>query len=521
MMREYNEFDAKAQAKLQELSPTPPDWVAVNVMEALRKPKSDKKPFWLLLMAVGLVGGVLAGVYYTQTKETNVPVALSPATATQTEMMSATERSNSPSEVSMSQSELSKNSRISSTSSATEAEAMSAQSEVSRQQNLASSEQNLASSTKPRSNHHNLSQSESFDTQRGKTISNLNQGKNNQYSAHSGQNQGIGEVKLNQELNTQLSAQPLVIGKSETNTALSNSPALPTNQVLLSEKLAPKTSQSIFQLPLSEAALLATKWAKCNSQVEKQNRRPLILPEEDRIKRYADRGKYQNLLFLEAFAGPRYSHSMLKSTAIEFNDHLAQRKSTEHTALAYELGLRTTYVFNQIWAVQAGLQFAQQTEVFKYDDLEGVSQSSASFGSTIDTFDLTGIWRYEIYNRFHSLDIPLSIGVELRKGRSGFRAMVGSEINLAFKPAGGKFLDQSGQITSYTRATANQYYRSQVIGRLHAHMQFFRSFRQTDRLFIEPYLNYQPFSSMAKSAPLEQRYLHGGLRFGYALLLNK
>jgi hypothetical protein len=259
-----------------------------------------------------------------------------------------------------------------------------------------------------------------------------------------------------------------------------------------------------------------TTITKAKTKLPRCTTKPRVLSRSERLTRYADAGKYRNLHFLEAYAGTRYAQTLLKSTAIEHNDYLQQRRNTERADLGWELGVRGDYVFNRFWVVQAGVQLAQNTAVFHFDDTQVVQKSPVA--GTTDSVYMTGLVQFKkVYNRSHTLDLPIAAGIELRKGLKGLRFTTGAEINIGTRARGGMMFDTTGQRITYTSADAATIYRSNIGVRGFATAQMFRSFNGRDRLFVEGQLTYQPWSSTRRDGPIEQRYGIGSLRVGYAV----
>ncbi len=245
--------------------------------------------------------------------------------------------------------------------------------------------------------------------------------------------------------------------------------------------------------------------------------KPFVLDDKSRIKRYANAARFGKVRSLELYGGARYAYTLMQAAAAEHQDYLALRKATERPDLGWELGCRATSVFNRVWVAQAGLQLTQQTRVFSFDEI--VVRKSA-VQSTTDSIYRTGIVRYKaVYHRLHTLDIPVALGIELRKGLRGVRLSAAAELNLGMRSRGGMMLDETGERVTLTADNAPLLYRAWVGGRVGAQAQFFKTWNGRNRVFFEPAIFYQPMSNTRPANPITEKPLSGSVRLGYNIAL--
>jgi hypothetical protein len=275
------------------------------------------------------------------------------------------------------------------------------------------------------------------------------------------------------------------------------------------------TDQSVYQKQsMVIAPLIGGSFGLVSSIMTSTKAYPLqqILPSTNGITLVKSRSKNNQV---DVYSGARYSVSILKSKAIEHTDYLALRKATERSDLGWELGFRYSKEVKKGFFWQSGMQLAQNTAVFHYDDI--VVRKGLASATTTDSITMSGVVRYEkIYNRSYSLDIPFALGAEVKKGRFGLRYSAGAELNLGVRNNSGMMFVDSEKRQSYSAQDAKQIYKTNVGARLVGQVQAYRSVFGRNRLFIESGITYQPWSSTVTENYLTQRYLIASMRMGYA-----
>jgi hypothetical protein len=219
---------------------------------------------------------------------------------------------------------------------------------------------------------------------------------------------------------------------------------------------------------------------------------------------------------LEIYGGLRYADATLRSPRIEDQDYLALRNQTERTDLGWEAGARVQILMKRNLSLQTGLQLAQNTSVFHFDDVQ-VQIKPTSVGAVDSTY-MTGVVRYKrVYHRMHTLDVPVTLGYTLRYRAFDVRLGAGAELNLGVRSRGGMMFDQDGQRITFNSEEAKAIYKSNIGGRLIGQAQISRQLKGIGRVFGEAGVAYQPFSSTRTNYPLTQKYIIGSLRVGYAI----
>ena len=179
--------------------------------------------------------------------------------------------------------------------------------------------------------------------------------------------------------------------------------------------------------------------------------------------------------------------------------------------------------------IRTGLHYDQMTERFEYIDPKYVITHVANVyhpDTGLTTLDTTGVEYGEnyqkTYNRFGMLDIPLAVGVELRKGRSGFNFNAGMTINFLFWKRGAIISPETGGPVWFTpgQKDAADIFRPNSGLSATASVQWFYHLKPRLRIFVEPSFRKMLRPVTLPSHPIEQRYGIGGLRFGLTKILN-
>ncbi len=241
-----------------------------------------------------------------------------------------------------------------------------------------------------------------------------------------------------------------------------------------------------------------------------------------------DFARHPSAWLLDVYAGPSLAQSSLTSR-LDDEPYLNQRLATERRSLAMNAGLRASLMFNSNFLVRTGLHYDQVTEIFEYIDPTSVIYIlKFSPGNPIpDTLGVEYGENYlKTYNRYSMLDVPLIVGMEMRRGRSGFSINAGVSANVCFEKRGA-IIDPNtheparfGTISTSPKAPGPKTRLSQDVFRTNvglsatASIQWYWHLSSHFRLFVEPSFRQVLRPLTVANHPVEQRYSILGLRLG-------
>lgn len=248
--------------------------------------------------------------------------------------------------------------------------------------------------------------------------------------------------------------------------------------------------------------------------------KPVVQRKKTQPKLCYDFDKHPKAWLLDVYAGPSLAQSSMTSHP-DNRPYLNQRLGTESRSLAMNAGIRASIMFKQNLLLRTGVHFDQVTEVFEYIDPTYVKLSINTVvvnGQVvrIDTIIEYGENYQKTYNRYSMLDVPLTFGVEMRSGRSGFSINAGASANVLFL-ARGSIIDPGTREPARfgPNATLSQDVFQQRVGiSAMASVQWFWHVTQRTRLFVEPAFRQVLRPITLGSHPVEQRYSILGLRLG-------
>jgi len=244
-----------------------------------------------------------------------------------------------------------------------------------------------------------------------------------------------------------------------------------------------------------------------------------------------DFSRHSSAWLVDVYAGPSLAQRSLTS---RFDDqpYLNQRLATEHKSTAYNAGLRASLMFNNNFLIRTGLNYDQISEVFEFIDPAytkyRIEVTVLSNGMThIDTVGVDYGENYlKTYNRYSMLDLPLLVGMEMRKGRSGISINAGISANLLFETSGVIIDPQTHEPARFgpipekpkgigPKSTLSQeVFRANVGLSASASIQYYWHLSPHFRVFVEPSFRQVLRPVTVENHPVEQRYSILGLRLG-------
>ncbi len=226
-----------------------------------------------------------------------------------------------------------------------------------------------------------------------------------------------------------------------------------------------------------------------------------------------------NKKYFEVYAAVDYV--LRQFTDTPNSTYMKMRKESTSFASAYSAGIRFTKVFNNGLNIRAGLNYSQINEKFKFvqgNIIQVVFIINAG-GDTIGSYQTSNTRYKTSYNRYKTLDIPLTIGYEMSKGKWNVNFNTGMIINIHSWNQG-EVLDDSLQPVNISGLSQNPYqFKTNIgLGGIGA-ISCYYSLNQKLSILAEPYLRYN-FSSMSKNEiTLKQKYHTSGIKLGIRLNL--
>ncbi len=222
-----------------------------------------------------------------------------------------------------------------------------------------------------------------------------------------------------------------------------------------------------------------------------------------------------NKQYIDFYASPDYVFRQFSDTPN--SAYLKMRKESTTFSSAYSFGIRYTKVFGNGLNIRAGLNYSQINEKFKFvqGNIVNVLYIINVTGDTIGSYQTISTRYKTTYNKYRTLDVPITIGYEMSKGKWFINFNTGIIVN-AYSWNKGEVLNKALQpvnINAGDSSTPYQFKTNIGIGGLGA-VSFYYTINKKYKLFAEPYFRYN-FSTMSKSElTLKQKYHTTGIKFG-------
>lgn len=231
---------------------------------------------------------------------------------------------------------------------------------------------------------------------------------------------------------------------------------------------------------------------------------------------------------LDAYAGPSLVRKSLESSNPEYRDYIADRLQTERQEIAFNAGVRASYLFAENFIIRTGLHYDQFTEKFEFIDPNFINTTirikqqlvNGQWVTVTDTVIEYGANYVKTYNRFGLLDIPLQAALELRNGPTGISLNLGGSVNILFWKRG-SMLDTDGKPARFTPDKRQfDIFQPRVGLSLLGSVQWYYHLGPKTRFFAEPYYRHILEPVTRPGYPVKQSYGIGGIRFGLTKILD-
>lgn len=240
--------------------------------------------------------------------------------------------------------------------------------------------------------------------------------------------------------------------------------------------------------------------------------------------------RHPSAWLVDVYAGPSLAQRSLTSRQDD-EPYLKQRLATEQRGVAMNAGVRASLMFNSNFLLRTGVNFDQVTEVFEFiDPTTVIYRLEFTPGNPIpDTLGVEYGENYlKTYNRYAMLDVPFLVGMEMRRGRSGFSINAGLSANVVFHKRGAIIdpgTDEPARFgplpgpSDYNApgprvALSQEVFRTNLGLSATASIQWYWHLSTHFRVFAEPSFRQVLKPITVKNHPVEQRYSILGLRLG-------
>ena len=203
--------------------------------------------------------------------------------------------------------------------------------------------------------------------------------------------------------------------------------------------------------------------------------------------------------------------------------YLKNRNEVTSSQLSFSAGLRYVKEFGDHFNFSAGLNYSQINEQFKFSKgniIQIIYVTNAS-GDTIDIYQTESTRYKTTYNKYRTIDLPITIGYGWKKNNWDFIVNAGVIMNFVcfYK---GDVLNSDLQPTAMNASTLSKDYQLKTniglgcIGSL----SIVHPINNKFSVFTEPYFRYN-FSLMNKETThFKQRFITSGFRLGIRMNLN-
>jgi len=227
------------------------------------------------------------------------------------------------------------------------------------------------------------------------------------------------------------------------------------------------------------------------------------------------------------FAGLDLSYSRdwmqrsLYAKTPDYATYAQLRNTSEAFQSAHSATLRLSLISASGITLRGGIQVAWFNETFAHQTKENVLRfipRRDATGSIIGTDTILQVVQtnHNSQNRFHTVDIPLTIGYEFPLGKANFSLHAGPVLNMAFYQQG-KFLAEDGErIADFSSSTPDAYpaFRNRLGMGFYGSINLSYPLTPSVHFFAEPYLRVFPGSFTNADYPLDQRYRTQGVFLG-------
>ncbi|MBR2647692.1 MAG: outer membrane beta-barrel protein [Sediminibacterium sp.] len=234
---------------------------------------------------------------------------------------------------------------------------------------------------------------------------------------------------------------------------------------------------------------------------------------------------------LEVFTGPNYGmKSVTANTASPA--YLAKKDSSEKAGIGITAGFNIVKPLNDRLLLKTGLQYTQLNEKFTYRTENEVRTTTVVSVRTIirapgdtvivrdtSTLQQVGFKNNTVKNRYRSIDIPVIMGYRFGNDDLSIGLNAGVIVNISSWYQG-VILDTSLTAIPITKTGISNTYKSNIGLGLYGSISIAKKINYNSYIFAEPFVRYNLNNTTTNSAPVNQRFIIGGLAVGLRFNLN-
>ena len=244
-----------------------------------------------------------------------------------------------------------------------------------------------------------------------------------------------------------------------------------------------------------------------------------LFPPDPKCARFSPGNWYH---YVDVTLSSGFAFRNLEALDSEYENYLDQRKKTEKSRHTFGAGVRLSAVSDFGLAVRAGLNYTRITEAFDYlNENEVRITITNTYGNNgeivrTDTTYVSGTRRIVTPNHYQMVEIPLSVGYDLRKPKFDLLLSAGVRINLLFQPKGA-FLspeDLTPVNFSYNRADAYPAFKKRLETAWFLSAGLAYKWKPDFHILFEPHLSYYLDSFTRPEYPISQKYWLLGASIG-------
>jgi len=222
-----------------------------------------------------------------------------------------------------------------------------------------------------------------------------------------------------------------------------------------------------------------------------------------------------NKKYVELYAGPDFVFRAFRDTAN--SAYLEKRKETTSLTFAFSAGMRYTRVFNNAISLRTGINYSQIIEKFKLEEgnIIRVIYITNSNGDTIGNYNSIGTRYRNSYNKYHTIDIPLTMGYEWGN-RNFHTALHAGIIANIYSWQKGSVIDTAYKEINITTGSLSSPYQFKTnigVGFI-ASASLYYKINDKMHILAEPYFRYNLSSVNKEEITLRQKFNTAGLRLG-------
>jgi len=229
----------------------------------------------------------------------------------------------------------------------------------------------------------------------------------------------------------------------------------------------------------------------------------------------------ENTSYLDFYSSVDYINRQFSDSANSI--YLKNRNEVTKSQLSFSAGLRYLKEFGSRFNFSAGLNYSQINEQFKFSKgniIQIIYVTNAS-GDTVDIYQTESTRYKKTYNKYRTIDLPISIGYGWKKNDWDFVANAGVVMNIISFYKGDILNSDLQPITMNASALSKAYQLKTNIGLgFIGSLSIVHPINNKFSVFTEPYFRYN-FSLMNKETThFKQRFTTAGLRLGVRMNLK-